>query len=764
MKFNFRKISAIAASALMTGMTMGVAAAANYPAPFVSGGVANAAVVYGTGDGVSRLDLVEANNIQNSLAKFVSGGSVVVEGGESFVLEKSSKKFHLGESLTTIYSSLDDGELKNFLADGTYKDGDVDEDYEQTITLSNKDLELFSDREYNNKEPTFGFVWNSGAKILEYKIKFDSEIPWGKIKETDFPIMDKTFYVISAKKGEMVILDSAEKVVLAEGDSVTVGGKTVSIEYIEQNAVKFNVDGQITKTLDDHDFAELSDGSYIVANDVMFASKESGISKVEFSIGAGQLTLSDGQEIESNKKAIDGLEVVFDDSATGLTALTLEWYADDKTFLTEENALTMPAPFDSIRLVFDGLDFPSSSEKITIEPGDTLTIDMGNYKLPFIWWNDSGAGSAHFGEDGYPLKLAPATNTTAYNSSTVDLTDGFDVKRYDRILVTLMDNDLSDIETGHFEVTKIDYTADNDFTVTIKDLISSDTITFENKLNESKEFGEIEINLVSVNGVGDGNAYFKFKKLAGTSIEHNVIVSETGLMVTLPTSLANITSTGVDIEFREQDKDGDVGQGSGAVNATVKADATDDVLYVASHTATPSFETEPKSKINIAYLESDLASKVTLDKSGTDNVLEIEYYGEEVPAKVMVVGGDATVSSGDINTKDILVVKDTEVSSVATRNLIVVGGSCINSAAAALVGGSKCGASWTEATGVGQGQFLIKGYADSTITTGFALLVAGYDVDDTVKASTYLTNKVVDTSKALKGTSSTLVAVEIEEA
>lgn len=762
MKFNFRKISAIAASALMTGMTMGVAAAANYPAPFVSGGVANVAVVYGTGSGVSSLDLVQANNIQDSLAKFVSGGSVVVEGGESFVLEKSSKKFHLGDSLVDIYPSLDDGELKNFLADGTYKDGDVDEDYEQTITLSNNDLELFSDREYNNKEPTFGFVWNSGTKILEYKIKFDSEIPWTKIKETDIPIMDKTFYVISAKKGEMVILDSAEKVVLAEGDSVTVGGKTVSIEYIENDAVKFNVDGQITKTLSDHQFAELNDGSYIVANDIMFASKESGISKVEFSIGAGQLTLSDGDEIESNDEAIDGLEVVFDDSDTGLTALTLEWYADDKTFLTEENALTMPAPFDSIRLVFDGLDFPSSSEKITIEPGDQITIEMENYNLPFIWWKDS-TDTAAFGEDGYPLKLATATNTTAYNSSTANLTGGFDVKRYDRILVTLMDNDLSDIETGHFEVTKIDYTADNDFTVTIKDLISSDTITFENKLNESKEFGEIEINLVSVNGVGDGNAYFKFNKLAGTSIKHNVIVSETGLMVTLPTSLANISSTGVDIEFKEQDKDGDVGQGSGAVTATVVADATDDVLYVASHTATPSFETESKSKIHIAYLESDLASKVTLDKSGTDNVLEIEYYGEEVPAKVMVVGGDATVSGGTTSLGNILV-KDTEVSSVATKNLIVVGGSCINSAAAALVGGTKCGASWTEATGVGQGQFLIKGYADSTLTTGLALLVAGYDADDTVKATTYLTNKVVDTSKALKGTSSTLVAVEIEEA
>jgi hypothetical protein len=54
MRFNFRKISAIAASALMTGMTLGVAAAANYPAPFVSGGVANVAVVYGWSSSQAR--------------------------------------------------------------------------------------------------------------------------------------------------------------------------------------------------------------------------------------------------------------------------------------------------------------------------------------------------------------------------------------------------------------------------------------------------------------------------------------------------------------------------------------------------------------------------------------------------------------------------------------------------------------------------------------------------------------------------------------
>jgi hypothetical protein len=40
---NFKKISAIGASILLTGMTMGVAAAANYPNPFVVGGAADVA-------------------------------------------------------------------------------------------------------------------------------------------------------------------------------------------------------------------------------------------------------------------------------------------------------------------------------------------------------------------------------------------------------------------------------------------------------------------------------------------------------------------------------------------------------------------------------------------------------------------------------------------------------------------------------------------------------------------------------------------------
>ena len=51
MKLNFKKISAIGASLLLTGMSIGLAAASAYPAPFIEGGAANVAIVYGTGAG-----------------------------------------------------------------------------------------------------------------------------------------------------------------------------------------------------------------------------------------------------------------------------------------------------------------------------------------------------------------------------------------------------------------------------------------------------------------------------------------------------------------------------------------------------------------------------------------------------------------------------------------------------------------------------------------------------------------------------------------
>jgi len=105
-----------------------------------------------------------------------------------------------------------------------------------------------------------------------------------------------------------------------------------------------------------------------------------------------------------------------------------------------------------------------------------------------------------------------------------------------------------------------------------------------------------------------------------------------------------------------------------------------------------------------------------------------------------------------------MVVKDSEASSVSGKNLIVVGGSCINSVAASIVGGSLCGSSFTSATGVGTGQFLIQSVASPLNADKVALLVAGYEAADTQAASAYLRTQTVDTTVGKKGIGTTGVA------
>src|SRR4030042_381272 len=87
MNFNFKKITSVIASAVMLGSTIGFAAAANYPAPFVQGGAANVGIVMGAdaanSDYLAAVGLGQA--LQAELAKqtattTTTGGTTSGEG------------------------------------------------------------------------------------------------------------------------------------------------------------------------------------------------------------------------------------------------------------------------------------------------------------------------------------------------------------------------------------------------------------------------------------------------------------------------------------------------------------------------------------------------------------------------------------------------------------------------------------------------------------------------------------------------------------
>jgi hypothetical protein len=261
-----------------------------------------------------------------------------------------------------------------------------------------------------------------------------------------------------------------------------------------------------------------------------------------------------------------------------------------------------------------------------------------------------------------------------------------------------------------------------------------------------------------------------------------------GYSATLDTDTNTITISGFQVDtlvnnsgadssiatqfYFEEDADGAFSLDSGVtltnLTVTVQVDTTDDELELraaegANFTAVTNADTDISYGVSElgTYYEADVDEYTSINVwTPMDEQTKYEIYFAESDAVVTSEVTDGTGSLGKIT------VTDKEVSSVNTKNLIIVGGSCINSAAANVLGVSEntCGSDWTSATSVGSGQFLIQSFSASeqSLTSKIALLVAGYDAADTVNAATYLTTKPVDTTAGKKyiGTSSTSAVLQ----
>ncbi|NCO11005.1 hypothetical protein GW924_00150, partial [Candidatus Pacearchaeota archaeon] len=154
-----------------------------------------------------------------------------------------------------------------------------------------------------------------------------------------------------------------------------------------------------------------------------------------------------------------------------------------------------------------------------------------------------------------------------------------------------------------------------------------------------------------------------------------------------------------------------------------------------------------------------------LDTSSAPSKITATFPDKFLEALVYFVAEDASVGSGGADLGQILVT-DAQVTSVSSKNLIVVGGSCVNTVASTLLGGDSamCGPSWESTTGVGAGSFLIQTFSNPWSTGKIATLVAGYEAGDTTNAATFLTTEEVmtDIGKKYVGTSATEASLVTE--
>lgn len=838
MKFNFRKISAVGASLLMASMTAGIAAAANYPAPFVQNGVANVAVVYGTGAGVSALDSVEAGSIQTNLNTFVTATGTTTISGDTIQLDKSSDHINLGDTLSGPFgTTVDDTDL-DLLADGTYTAEDSDTfDYEQRITLGTPELSHFRDSDYealigvSDKTPTVGINITSNQFILNYTIDFlddaESDVVSSELNDLEgsfLPLLGKSFYVsdwdngtVAGNSGKLTLLDSASKGIVKEGEikTVTLGTKTydVSIDYIDADSTALSVNGVVTSDLQEGETEKLADGTYVGITDVRRLEVGGEIGTVEFSLGSGKLELEHNTEIKLNTDTVSDVRAFLHKGSASsgvekIDKIVIEWKSDEDSFITPKSELTMPG--------FGGLKFSMTEftrpveEKISVQNDGSDTVELrvpikdGTATINLLYQNKTVANWVGIGEaSDKRLAVSPTGRLTFWEKKhNADFHSYFvatfnDSDNGESYLLDLRpradtgnnrnETDIYNVVTGAFEATdKIagDQITIGDVSFTIESIFVNSTDEYVNitagtntNFQTIYSTGGLRIYLPFYVGypseavTGNIGDDYSDTSLNNSMTLHNVYVAEPVQRIGAFSQNESIAaSTGHNnqswfLTMDGEDKDDNIASGS-AFEVRLEFN-TDNKPEIDQINTTGTFAgsggvqgiEQASSDTYQTYVYDDVAPRLLHYTNPDQDYVEVYYPTDksESYAKVFLASEAAATSSEG----GALLVLDTEVGSHSGKNLVIVGGSCINSAAAALVGGAHCGSAWTDATGVGSGQFLIKGYADSTLTTELALLVAGYEAADTQNAGTYLRTQTVDTSSEYLGTSATAATLVV---
>jgi hypothetical protein len=881
MRFNFKKIAAIGTSLLLTGMSMGLAAATSYPNEFSA---SNTAIVYGAN--ANPTDLTEATSIQTSLG---TSGIVANLTGAIPLDHGTTSKVYLNTSLTTAWTTYTKADLPTVLADGTFS-GSPSSTYAQQITFitgtnaggDNSGNVEFSRQPTSSYDPSVGVSMGSSTSnpIYNATVTFNTAVNFSSTNSQGqtLTLFGKP-YVVSSDSSDsagLILFQSAQTITLTQGGTSAAGSdtQTVPVNGIP-HTIKLLNGGSSSATISvDGTSQSINSGSSRQINGVSIAvtsvqSSTAGGNTAVVLVGSNKLTFKNGQQVTQgdNNKAILGTYAYLS-SVNASTGLTVAVYGQDYHTWWIGNGQSFVDPvFGSFGVSNSGLtseitDTTRDALKIGTSGVGTLTLsftDHNSNKATFDWATNKSGGfnlTTSTGYFIYPYEMANLTANaytltgtgsnnqyvghllqlqTVYNDTSTSTADY--VTFYDPISGNTFTTGTPsaegtaplNIDGRQYTVTYLAAPGTNTGSARIKfpttdSVATTGFVVYPTILGNNGEsvqlYAPLNLTLAKFDGTNDvgtlylpnGNGYnsITFTNNAGNATLANwTLAAGTGVTLsgtTLYSGPAGGFANAVNASFGQM-RYTITGQltgnrtlfqmwmpGKGLVNepALVIYEGKDSgnlynaVLIDAKNapagtssdgagiagvyfTSTTGYPTNGGTSGVQLYSNSNLQQYVDgygtfVQKDATSSAQPIAtvFYSAMQAYEQLYLGAVGTSST----VTGAIPVRDSDVASVSTKNLIVVGGSCVNTVAARLLGvpAGTCGAAWTSATtpfvtgGLGSGQFLIKSYAGANtngLTSGTALLVAGTDATDTINAATYLTNVKPDvaTGKAWTGTS-----------
>ncbi len=827
MIFNYKKIASVLASAIMLSSTIGFAAAANYPAPFVSGGTAHGAVIVGANAAIT--DWSAAIDVSQKLNALVTTSSSstgsTASGGDSVNLATSARKLYYGDTLNVARTAISNSDLPNVLTDNKFTDlSGTQYSYTQTIVpgpatitfgTSGGDLSdpvLYIDGG-NSGALTAGWLYNYTLTFSKNVNVSDSvNVQGQKIK------MLGVDYVIGSgsTNSTLYLYGSGETVVVKGGEEskVTIAGTEHTVELVTTSSTTagtIKVDGVSKSVIEGSPYA-FAGNLNIFVKDIIHPAYAGDIRQAELIIGSNTLvvtngaTVKQGADLTSIKSTLGTVSAAGHGIISGFS-VAIGMPATKTDSIVKGGSFTDP--------VFGGLkvQFATVAPDLTDESRDKIVVNTDNTQYGYVTFTSAKAGDK--GEQkityAYDNDTTAATIQPLLAHSTVTSNKG-------RIHVleneTALENDWIVVNQGDagtiLQVESISVDTATAGKVVFTDAITGAYVPDSTGISLVNTTGMYTRSGVTLNG---GTGYTVSVNAAGTQVSVGwssgatktlfpriklkgggwlAFLTETSITnatsVIFPDGQTSLTTTGTAVS----NSSNTTNPGAGIIFGQRVVDNSNGVYIQNLTNPTCNFNVtkgpailliEPKrwndatagnficvpmtttgtTEIAIARavmngtaptftsFTSDNYKSATVDQYGAfvtdeqrtneNGVATITYPASQMYADILFTAEAATVTPGTAGSGSggqVLVVKDSEVDSVKAKNLFVVGGSCINSVAAKILGSDVpvCGADFSAQTKVSDGGYIIKTVESPYDTTKVAMLVAGFNAEDTQNAVT----------------------------
>ena len=432
----FRRIAAVAGSALLAGATLataGLAATVNTVGEITTkmGNAKENFPIFVIGENAAASDVAGAIDIAVRLAaNYKTQESVSVEGVETtvsggYLLETETSKLHYKDAINKAVKVLTSNEVSE-LESGTVEDENGKKyNYEQYIRVGGKTI-TFGDPVTTDTTKEAVYFVQLGTNptpdsdyLVQAEVFLDNALNVTKAKGKKITLFGQEFTIApESTDSKLVLYKSSDKVTIAAGETatITVGDTSYTAEVIgivDSSTAVVKING-VTKEVTEGNSYDFG-GVNVYIESVFYYKVPTETGEVVLSAGADKYVIQNGQPVKvgQDEDVVKGTKVSTDYSGYQLSYLKVAFDAPDSqnNYIRAGEAWTDPV-FGTIKVAFNGLD-STSTENINIEPSST-----NGYRVVFTDKNGN-AVNLEWAYDSDPTTGSDAvladSNNYAYN-------------------------------------------------------------------------------------------------------------------------------------------------------------------------------------------------------------------------------------------------------------------------------------------------------------------------------------------------------------